>query len=51
MCDVHAVAAVQRLTTRCDALLVFGQVVFDMDGTLTQAHIDFADMRARTGAP
>jgi hypothetical protein len=27
------------------------QVVFDMDGTLTQAHIDFADMRARTGAP
>lgn len=25
------------------------QVIFDLDGTLTQAHIDFADMRARTG--
>jgi hypothetical protein len=25
------------------------QVVFDMDGTLTEAHIDFADMRERTG--
>ena len=27
------------------------QIVFDMDGTLTEAHIDFADMRARTGIP
>lgn len=26
------------------------QIIFDMDGTLTEAHIDFADMRARTGA-
>ena len=24
------------------------QVVFDMDGTLTEGHIDFADMRQRT---
>eukprot|EP00882_Tetradesmus_deserticola_P026609 GHRQ01029368.1.p2 GENE.GHRQ01029368.1~~GHRQ01029368.1.p2 ORF type:complete len:199 (+),score=73.62 GHRQ01029368.1:137-733(+) len=31
--------------------LLYDGVVFDMDGTLTQAHIDFADMRARTGIP
>lgn len=25
------------------------QVVFDMDGTMTETHIDFVDMRNRTG--
>ena len=29
----------------CSPLL---KVVFDMDGTLTEGHIDFADMRQRT---
>ncbi|KAJ9518124.1 hypothetical protein QJQ45_010042 [Haematococcus lacustris] len=29
----------------------WAQVVFDMDGTLTVAHIDFTDMRNRTGIP
>ncbi|GLC58380.1 hypothetical protein PLESTB_001352600 [Pleodorina starrii] len=31
--------------------LFYKAIVFDMDGTLTEAHIDFADMRARTGIP
>ncbi|GIL87479.1 hypothetical protein Vretimale_1626 [Volvox reticuliferus] len=31
--------------------LYYKAIVFDMDGTLTEAHIDFADMRARTGIP
>ncbi|KAF8065826.1 haloacid dehalogenase-like protein [Scenedesmus sp. PABB004] len=31
--------------------LLYDGVVFDMDGTLTEAHIDFADMRRRTDIP
>ena len=30
-------------------LLMEFQIVFDMDGTLSEAHINFADMRKRTG--
>jgi hypothetical protein len=29
--------------------LLYDGIIFDMDGTLTEAHIDFKDMRARTG--
>jgi hypothetical protein len=30
--------------------LIYDAIALDMDGTLTQAHIDFVDMRKRTGA-
>jgi phosphoserine phosphatase len=35
-----------RLTRR-----ILLQIVFDMDGTLTESTIDFLDMRNRTGVP
>jgi hypothetical protein len=31
--------------------LIYEAIALDMDGTLTKAHIDFVDMRQRTGTP
>ena len=43
-----ALALMQSPRTFHDVAVLL-QIIFDMDGTLTEAHIDFADMRARTG--
>jgi hypothetical protein len=37
------------LSTGTKSKLLYDGIVFDMDGTLSVAHIDFADMRRRTG--
>ncbi|KXZ45261.1 hypothetical protein GPECTOR_56g357 [Gonium pectorale] len=44
-------ATAETTTQQGNGTLYYKGIVFDMDGTLTEAHIDFADMRQRTGIP